>query len=221
MLFTKQYLVSTTAAAWDQFCVAYPEADHTWTAMKKLLYSRVAPTKHDTNAAFQKLCSARQGPDQAVTLFSAYIVTTCEGTNITNYNKHMFFWTGLHPEIHAVIRKGKNDLNFDACLEAGVEAETALRLDTDNNKAFKSTSRDRAQDKARKGNGKVCNDTLESRITWDAPQRLQSWPQPWPWWPQTLPARRWKWRVRPRSVPVPGQLQGLRQAGPFSPGLQN
>jgi hypothetical protein len=59
--------------------------------MKELLYSRVALTKHRTDAAFQKLCSARQGPDQTVTSFGAYIVTTCEGTDITNYNKRMFY----------------------------------------------------------------------------------------------------------------------------------
>jgi hypothetical protein len=139
--------------------------------MKELLYSRVAPTKHRTDAAFQKLRSARQGPDQTVTSFGAYIVTTCESTDITDYNKRMFFWTGLRPEIRAAIRKGEDYLTFDACLEAGVEAETALRLDAEYNKAFKSAPKDRVQEKAGKGKGKPRDDPLESRITRDAPQR--------------------------------------------------
>jgi hypothetical protein len=65
--------------------------------MKELLHSRVAPTKHQTNAAFQKLRSAKQSHDQTITSFGVYIVTTCKGTDITDYNKCMFFWTGLHP----------------------------------------------------------------------------------------------------------------------------
>jgi hypothetical protein len=66
MLFAKQYLVGDATTAWDQFCAAHPEANHTWAAMKELLHSRVAPTKHRTDAAFQKLRSVRQGPDQTV-----------------------------------------------------------------------------------------------------------------------------------------------------------
>jgi hypothetical protein len=119
ILFAKQYLVGDAAAVWDQYCARHQDADHTWAAMRELLYSQVAPTKHRTDAAFQKLRSAKQGPDQTVTSFGAYIVTTCEGTDITDYNKRMFFWTGLRPEIRAAIRKGEDYLTFDACLEAG------------------------------------------------------------------------------------------------------
>ncbi len=63
MLFAKQYLVGDTASTWDQYRARHPEADHTWAAMKELLYSRVAPTKHLTDAAFQKLCSVKQSLD--------------------------------------------------------------------------------------------------------------------------------------------------------------
>ncbi len=51
-LFAKQYLVSNTATAWDLFRAAHLGANHTWAAMKKLLYSRVAPTKHCIDVAF-------------------------------------------------------------------------------------------------------------------------------------------------------------------------
>jgi hypothetical protein len=62
-------------------------------------------------------------------LLDAYIVITCEGMDITDYNKRMFLWTGLHQEIHAAIQKGEDYYTFDTCLKAGVKAETALCLD--------------------------------------------------------------------------------------------
>ncbi len=58
-LFVKQYLIGDTATLVDQFGAAHPEADNTWAAMKELLVSQVASTKHHTAAAFQKLCLAR------------------------------------------------------------------------------------------------------------------------------------------------------------------
>jgi hypothetical protein len=182
----------------------------------------VVPTKHCANAALQKLCSARQAPDQIVTSFDAYIVTTSKGTDTTDYNKHMFFLTRLRPEIHAAIRKGEDHLTFDSCLESGVKAETALRLDAEYNKAFKFAQKDKAQEKARKGKGKARNDLLKSRIMRNTPQRSRGgfyshghgrgcgghghYCQG--------DARSW-------SAPAPGQWQGLRQAGPLGPGLQN
>jgi hypothetical protein len=63
MMFAKQYPVDDAATVWDQYCARHPEGNHSWAAMKNLLYSRVAPTKHCTDAAFQKLHSAKQGPD--------------------------------------------------------------------------------------------------------------------------------------------------------------
>ncbi len=97
----------------------------------KDLYSRVALTKHCTDAAFQKLCTVKQGPNQTVTLISTCIVTTCEGTDITGYNMRMFFWTRLRPEIHAAVRNCPDYFTFDACLKVGVEAETVLHLNAE------------------------------------------------------------------------------------------
>jgi hypothetical protein len=141
--------------------------------MKELLYSRVALTKHWTDASFQKLRSAKQGPDQTVTSFGAHIVTTCEGTDIMDYNKRMFFWTRLRPEIRAAVRKDEDYLTFDACLEAGVEVETSLRLDAEYNKAFKSTLKEKAAEKARKNKGKqrACNDSSKGHSSQGASQR--------------------------------------------------
>jgi hypothetical protein len=86
---------------------------------------------------------AKQGPSQTVTSFGAYIVTTCEDTDITNDNKRMFFWTGLCLEIRTAVRKGDYCLTFDACLEAKVKAETALCLDMEYDEAFCSHLNDR------------------------------------------------------------------------------
>ncbi len=157
MLFAKQYPVSDATAAWDQYLARHPEADHIREAMKKLIYSRVAATKHYTDAVFQKLCSAKQSYDQTVSSFGAYIVTTCEGTDITAYNKGMFYWTGLHLEIRATVRKSADYRTFDTCLETGVGAETALHLDTDYNKAFMSVPKEKAAEKAGKNKGKARN----------------------------------------------------------------
>jgi DUF971 family protein len=52
MILAKQYLVSNTAAPWDQYCVRHPEGDYTWAALKDLIYSWVGLTKHRTDAAF-------------------------------------------------------------------------------------------------------------------------------------------------------------------------
>ncbi len=90
-----------------------------------------------------------------VILLSAYIVTTCKGADITDYYKHRFFWLELYPEICAAIWKGKDYLKFNACREAEVETETALCLDAEYYKAFKSAPKNKLQEKAIKGKGKA------------------------------------------------------------------
>ncbi len=113
IMFAKQYLIGNAAAAWNQYCMHHPTGIHTWAAMKDLPLSWVVLTKHHNDAAFQKLHSAKQDPNQSVTFIGTYGVTICKGTDTTDYNRCMFFWTGLHLEIHATIRKGKDYLSFD------------------------------------------------------------------------------------------------------------
>jgi hypothetical protein len=90
MLFAKQFLIGDIAPQSDQFRAVHSKADHTWVAMKELLFSQVAPTKHHTDVAFQNLCAVRHSLNQTVKLFGAYIYSTCKGTDITEYNKRMF-----------------------------------------------------------------------------------------------------------------------------------
>ncbi len=62
MMFAEQYLIGNAAAMWDQYCARHSKFDHTWAAIRGLLYSQMAPTKHHTNPASQKLYSVKQGP---------------------------------------------------------------------------------------------------------------------------------------------------------------
>jgi hypothetical protein len=87
-------------------------------------------------------------------LFSAYDVTTSESTDIKDYNTHLFFWTGLHVEISAAIRKGGVYLTFNVCLKAGVEVERALHLNTEYNIAIRSTPKGQAAEMAGRDKGK-------------------------------------------------------------------
>jgi hypothetical protein len=106
MLFAKLYLVGGAANAREQLFAQHPKNGHPWVVLKKLLNSWEAPSKHCTYAAFQKLCLAKQCPDQFVLSFWAYVFTTCKGTEISASNKCKFLWTELHPEIRTAIQKG-------------------------------------------------------------------------------------------------------------------
>ncbi len=59
---------------------------------------------------------SEESHDQTITSFGAYNVTTCEGTDITDYNKRMFFWTRLRPKIRAAVQKCEDYITFDVCL---------------------------------------------------------------------------------------------------------
>ncbi len=91
MMFAKRNLVIDTIALWDKYCVRHPKRDHTCAVMNELLYSWMTSTRLHTNAASQKLRLVKLGPDKTIMSFGAYIVATSEATDITLYNKHLFF----------------------------------------------------------------------------------------------------------------------------------
>jgi microcystin degradation protein MlrC len=76
----------------------------------------------------------------------------------------MFFETGLRPEILTVIQKSKDHLTINACLEAGIEAEMALSIIAEYNKAFKSTPKCEVVERGgnNKGKSKACHDSDKS-----------------------------------------------------------
>ncbi len=135
------------------------------------MYSQVASKKHRTDVAFQRFRLVKQGPDQTIKFFCTYIVATCKGADISDYNKRRLFWTRLCLEICAAILKDEDYLTFNACLDAVVEAETAFHLNAKYDEAFKSMPKDRALDKSKMGKGKPHKNSLDSRITQDASQQ--------------------------------------------------
>jgi hypothetical protein len=60
----------------------------------------------------------------------------------------------MRQKIRAAVHKNEDFLTFDFRLEVGVEAETLLCPNAEYNKAFKSTPKGQAAEKASKNNGK-------------------------------------------------------------------
>jgi hypothetical protein len=97
MLFAQQYLGGDAVTCWRLHCEKHPEA--AWSHMKTLLTDLTAPPQQRSNHAFQQLRNAKQGKDQSLTAFAAYITNTAQGTQISDYDKRMFLRTGMRPEI--------------------------------------------------------------------------------------------------------------------------
>ncbi len=82
-----------------------------------------------------------------------YIITTYEGTGITNYKKCMFFQTILRSKKPTAACINEGHLTFMACLQVGVKERAALCLNAEYYKAFDSMLKWRVADKSRKGKG--------------------------------------------------------------------
>jgi hypothetical protein len=76
--------------------------------MKTLLTNLTAPPQQRSNHASQQLRNAKQGKDQSLTAFAAYITNTAQGTQISNYNKRMFLRTGMCPKYAQPCREVSN-----------------------------------------------------------------------------------------------------------------
>jgi hypothetical protein len=98
---------------------------------------------------------------------------TCKGIDIIDNKKPMFLLARLCLEIRAVIWKSEEYLTFNACLEAGVKAESPLRLDAEYSKAIKSAPKGKLPDKVGKGKGEARNDSVEGWSFQGALQRLR------------------------------------------------
>jgi hypothetical protein len=128
MLFAQQYLTGDAATRWQQHREKHPEA--VWSHMKTFPTDLTAPPQQRSDHAFQQQCNAMQVKDQSLTEFAANITNTAQGTQISDYDKHMFLCTWMHPEICAALLRGVEHPTFDALLEAClyVEADLCLRL---------------------------------------------------------------------------------------------
>jgi hypothetical protein len=129
MLFAQQYLAGDAATRWRQHREKHLEA--AWSHMKTLLTDLTAPPQQRSDHAFQQLRNAKQGKDQSLTAFAAYITNTAQGTQISDYDKRMFLRTGMSPEIRAALPRGVEHPTFDALLEACLYVEADLCLEAD------------------------------------------------------------------------------------------
>jgi hypothetical protein len=62
--------------------------------------------------------NTKQGKDQSLTVFVAYITNTAQGTQISDYDKCVFRRTRICPEIHMALPGGAEHPPFNALLEA-------------------------------------------------------------------------------------------------------
>ncbi len=90
--------------------------------MKALLQDRVAPPQQCSARAFGQLRNAKQGQDQSVTLFIAYITGVVRKTNIFDVTKRMFILTGLRPELGGMMSHGVTYKAFDSMVDAVIWA---------------------------------------------------------------------------------------------------
>ncbi len=119
--------------------------------MKTLLTDLTAPPQQRSDHAFQQLRNAKQGKDQSLTAFAAYITNTAQGTQISDDDKRMFLRTRMRPEICAALPRGVEHPTFDALLEACLYVDAYLRLEADFRKGWeKSSSHEKASDKPEK-----------------------------------------------------------------------
>ncbi len=106
--------------------------------------------------AIQRLHLATLDLDQIITLLNSYIVIKCHGIDITNINEHIFFLTKSCQEICTISWNDDDYLTFNLYLKAGIEAEVAVLLKVEYNRALKCMLKDRVHDILKEGYSKAC-----------------------------------------------------------------
>jgi hypothetical protein len=129
--FAQQYISGEAATAWRTYCERHPPSEHTWEAMKALLQDRVAPPQQRSARAFGQLRNAKQGQDQSVTSFVAYITGLARETDVSDATKRMFLLTGLRPEVRGMMPRGVTYEAFDAMVDAAIRAENDLQFEAE------------------------------------------------------------------------------------------
>jgi hypothetical protein len=90
--------------------------------------NRIALSQQRFARAFSKLLNAKQGQDQSVTTFVAYITSLACKTDVSNATKRMFLCTGLCPEVHSIKPCGITYEAFDTIVDAAIWAESYLQF---------------------------------------------------------------------------------------------
>jgi hypothetical protein len=99
--------------------------------MKVFLQDRIAPPKERSARAFGQLRNAKQGQDQLVTSFVAYITGLARETNVSDMTKRMFLLTGLRPEVRSMMLCGVSYEVFDAMVDTAIRAENDLQFEAE------------------------------------------------------------------------------------------
>jgi uncharacterized membrane protein YgcG len=119
--------------------------------MKTPLTDLTAPPQQRSDHALQQLRNAKQGKDQSLTAFAAYITNIVQSTQISDYDKGMFLRTRIRLEIRAALLRGVEHPTFEALLKACLYVEADLRLEADFRKGWeKSALHQKAPDKPEK-----------------------------------------------------------------------
>jgi hypothetical protein len=114
--------------------------------MKVLLQDGVAPPQQRSAHAFGQLRNAKQGQDQSVTSFVAYITGLARETNVSDATKRMFLLTGLCPEVRSMMPRGITYEAFDAMVDSAIRAENDLQFEAECARTW--SKREKAADKS-------------------------------------------------------------------------
>ncbi len=114
--------------------------------MKALLQDRIAPLQQRSACAFSQQRNVKQGQDQLVTSFVAYITGLACKTDVSNATKRMFLLTRLRPEVRGMMPCGVTYEALDAMVDAAIRAENDLYFEAEC--AHTWTKKDKATNKS-------------------------------------------------------------------------
>ncbi len=79
--------------------------------------------------SFGQLCNPKQGPDQTVTSFVAYINGLALEINVLDAIKRMSLQTELCPEVRSIMLRGITYQTLDTMVDAAIWAENDLQFE--------------------------------------------------------------------------------------------
>ncbi len=113
--------------------------------MKALLQDCVAPSQQRSANAFSQLRNTKQGQDQSVTLFVAYITgLSCE-TDVSDATKNMFLLTRLCREVPGMMPCSVTYEAFNTMVDGAIWAENELYFEAECTRTW--SKKDKVTDK--------------------------------------------------------------------------
>ncbi len=127
--FAQLFITGEAATAWRTYCKRHPPAKHTWEAIKAPMQDHVALPQQRFACAFCLLRNAKQGQDQSVTSFVAYITGLAHEPDVFDLTKRMFLLTGLRSEVRGMMPRGITCEAHDAMFDATIWAKNDLKFE--------------------------------------------------------------------------------------------